>query len=694
MLRNLSFYSPFKYLIGIYLLINFVLRIVLINHPITTSTFGIGELMSIFLIGAIRDIAIFVIAYILFWVYFIFLSDDKYKKPYGYITFGLLVALWAWVTFGKTILNEYGGVLPEIGITFLSIKTTMYGLCLFFPQHRTTIRKINYTLVIFLFVLILIQNSVSEFFFWNEFGVRFNFIAVDYLVYTNEVIGNIMESYPVVPLFAGVGLLTALCTYFVYKKTADVIQNIISLKQKVTYSISYLVLFAISLLATPYIMQQKQSNNIFTTELSSNGVYKFYSAFTNSVLDYFHFYKTLPQEDVANNMRHFYPEYKEGNSLLRKIKADSAIQKKNVVLISIESYSADFLAFYGNNKKLTPFLDSLATKSLFFTNVYATGNRTVRGLEAMTMCIPPSPGESVVKRKDNKNKFTTGSVFAKNGYQTKYLYGGDAYFDNMRDYYGGNNYDIVDKSAFKSDEITFQNIWGVCDEDMFTKAIKVMNEEHATGKPFFNQIMTVSNHRPFTYPDGVLDVSDLDSGRDKGVRYTDYSIAQFFKMAAKQPWFEDTVFVIMADHCASSAGKTQLPLDKYRIPAMIYAPNGVPAQQFDKLMSQIDVMPTLLGLLNFSYDSKFFGTDVLKENYIPRAFIATYQDLGYIRDNTLTILSANKNVEQYLFSPTEISNPVIPLVKNGKPIQKYVDEAVSFYQFTADQLENQNYNTL
>ncbi|MDM1769918.1 sulfatase-like hydrolase/transferase, partial [Acinetobacter sp. 226-4] len=172
--------------------------------------------------------------------------------------------------------------------------------------------------------------------------------------------------------------------------------------------------------------------------------------------------------------------------------------------------------------------------------------------------------ESVVKRKDNKDKFTTGSVFAKNGYTVKYLYGGDAYFDNMQDFFEGNNYNIVDKCDFRPDQITFQNVWGVADGDMAKKAIEVMNEEYQQGKPFFNHIMTVSNHRPFTYPDGVLDTSDLTSARDKGVRYTDYAIKEFFLLAKQQPWYDNTIFVILADHCASSAGKTQLPLDKYR----------------------------------------------------------------------------------------------------------------------------------
>ncbi|MDM1085573.1 sulfatase-like hydrolase/transferase [Myroides odoratimimus] len=692
MSNNPSFFIPYKYLLYFYLLLNFVLRIVLINHPITTSTFTSGEVLSVFVLGFIRDILIFSIGYFIFWLYFIFFSNQKYNKPYGYIIFAILLGLWGWVTFGKTIISEYGGVLPEIAITFLSIKTVLFGICLFLPQHRTTVRKISYALTLFIFVLILVQNTVSEFFFWNEFGVRYNFIAVDYLVYTNEVIGNIMESYPVVPLFSIIALITLLTTYYIFKKTAYVIEHLAPLKNKVILSIVYLLVFGISLSAITKVMTPLNTDNIFAEELESNGVFKFYQAFNNSAIDYFKFYNTLPDDELTKNIKQFYPQYNGAPSLLRHINSDSTTIKKNVVLISIESLSADFMEFYGNTNRLTPFLDSLAMKSLFFTSTYATGNRTVRGLEAITMSIPPSPGESVVKRKDNKDKFTTGSVFAKNGYTVKYLYGGDAYFDNMQDFFEGNNYNIVDKCDFRPDQITFQNVWGVADGDMAKKAIEVMNEEYQQGKPFFNHIMTVSNHRPFTYPDGVLDTSDLTSARDKGVRYTDYAIKEFFALAKEQPWYDNTIFVILADHCASSAGKTQLPLDKYRIPAMIYAPKGLTPQQFDQMISQIDVMPTLLGILNFKYDSKFFGTNVLQADYKPRAFIATYQDLGYIRDNTLTILSPNQKVRQYGFNTQTVNNLVTPLTPIDDVQSKYVDEAISFYQFTAKQLESKSYN--
>jgi phosphoglycerol transferase MdoB-like AlkP superfamily enzyme len=352
---------------------------------------------------------------------------------------------------------------------------------------------------------------------------------------------------------------------------------------------------------------------------------------------------------------------------------------------------------YGNQNNITPFLDQLAEESLFFTNLYATGNRTVRGLEAVTLCLPPTPGESVVKRKDNKNKFTTGSVFQSKGYSTKFLYGGDAYFDNMQDFFGGNGYDIVDKSSLNPNEISFSNIWGVCDEDMAKKAIQVMNEEAKTGKPFFNHWMTVSNHRPFTYPEGKISISGTAKSREGGVMYTDYALKQFFEMAKREAWFKNTVFVILADHCASSSGKTELPMDKYRIPAFIYAPGFIQPQKVDKLVSQIDIMPTVLGILNFKYKSKFFGKNVLKTNYIPRAFIATYQDLGYIKDGVLTIISPQKKVKQFdlIQQKNETLGTNYSIIYEEKPKTK-IDvklrkETIAIYQTASHILKTKKY---
>ena len=688
--------SPFYTLALFYIIVSFILRIVLLFHPITQTSFVLIDTIKIFSLGLLSDFFVFVVASAFLWLYLIFISNSKYLKPYGYISFGLLLSLLIYVKFFNTILNEYGGVLPEIGFAFIAIKTTLFGLLLFLPKHRDTIRYWLFSFVIFLFVVILLQNAISEFFFWNEFGVKYNFIAVDYLVYTNEVIGNIMQSYPVIPLFLTLFIVAGMVTYFIVKKSKNYIENIPTIVEKIKISGVYFGLFGMSLFVIPFLSTKENSDNIFANELEANGIYKFYQAFMNSELDYFKFYKMLPENEAYILLNTQITGSIIGTTI-RDIKSVAEENHKNVVLITIESYSAEFLKMYGNEKNITPFLDSLATKSLVFSNLYAVGNRTVRGLEAVTLCLPPTAGESVVKRVDNKGKFSTGSVFKQKGYNVKYLYGGDAYFDNMQDFFGGNGYEIVDKKTFKPNEITFQNIWGVCDEDMYNKAITVMNSEFKENKPFFNHIMTVSNHRPFTYPNNKIDIPGDAKSRDGGVKYTDFAMKHFFNKAKKQPWFTNTVFVILADHCASSSGKTELPVDKYRIPAMIYSPGFIAPKHYTNLMSQIDVMPTVFGLLNFNYQSKFFGQDVLKSDYKPRALIATYQNLGLIKDNVLTIISPKQRVKQLQL--TLIPNPKVAsefqLFYDQKPITKprldLENETISYYQTASEILKKKKY---
>ncbi|WP_264537627.1 LTA synthase family protein [Flavobacterium sp. N1736] len=688
-------FSPFYNLGLFYFVISFILRVVLFFHPITQSSFTFIESLKIFTLGLISDFFLFIIAAVFLWLYLIFISNSKYNKPSGYIILGFLVALFAYVASGKSIFDEYGGALPKIVLIFIGLKTVLFALLLFLPKLRDKIRYWLFAFVMFLYVLLILQNGLSEYFFWNEFGVKYNFIAVNYLIYTNEVIGNIMQSYPVIPLFLALFLVTGIVTYFILEKSKSYINHIPAFKEKLKISAIYIVLFLVSLLAIPTLAKTENSKNVFVNELQSNGLYKFYLAFQNNKLDYFKFYKTLPNQKAFAILKQQFPTI-SGENTSRKIESDSAETHKNVVLITIESYSAEFMKAYGNEQNVTPFLDSLAQKSLQFTNLYAAGNRTVRGLEAVTLCLPPTAGESVLKREDNKNKFSTGAIFKQKGYNVKFMYGGDAFFDNMQDFYSGNGYQIIDKSSFAPSEISFSNVWGVCDEDMYYKAIKVMNVEGKQKQPFFNHIMTVSNHRPFTYPNNKIDIPGDIKSRDGGVKYTDYALRKFFAMASRQPWFKNTVFVIVADHCASSAGKTELPLDKYRIPAFIYSPNGKP-EKCNKLMSQIDLMPTLFGLLHFDYQSKFFGQDVLKPDYKPRAFIATYQDLGLIKDNVLTILSPKQQVKQFklqLDSKPGIA-PEFQIYYSETPLKSertdLVNETISFYQSASDMLKKKKY---
>ncbi|MCS3867312.1 glucan phosphoethanolaminetransferase (alkaline phosphatase superfamily) [Chryseobacterium ginsenosidimutans] len=363
--------KPFLYLGVFYLILSLIVRLVFIFHPITTASFGLFEILKILLIGILNDALVFVLASSFLALYFLFLSNSKYKKPYGQIILGILILIFLYILLiPNNIFKQYGGSIAEIALAFIGLKIILSALMLFLPEKRLKIRNILYFITVFLYVVLIVFNAVSEYFFYNEFGLRYNFIAVDYLIYTNEVIGNVMESYPVVPLFLGIFAIAISITIFIYKKTKNELLELPNLKQKFVLLGSFLVLIAISLFGLSFTTNFK-SPNVFEEEIQANGLPKFYWAFTHNELDYFQFYPQMSQNQAEKN---FLSQYSQP-VLKRNITPDQPELKKNVVLISIESLSADFLEHYGNTQKITPFLDSLADRSLMFTDLYATGNR-------------------------------------------------------------------------------------------------------------------------------------------------------------------------------------------------------------------------------------------------------------------------------------------------------------------------------
>ena len=375
-------------------------------------------------------------------------------------------------------------------------------------------------------------------------------------------------------------------------------------------------------------------------------------------------------------------------SLRRFVRNDGEEQKPNVIFICIESLSAKYLGVFGNQNHLTPALDSLAQAGISFTNVFATGTRTVRGMEAITLSIPPTPGRSIVKREKNQNLFTIAEVFKTKGYSRTFFYGGDGYFDNMDKYFSGNGFDIVDRGRgflpsgdivtnrknIEDEEVTFENAWGVCDGDIYRKVLKEADLSAANGQPFFNFIMTTSNHKPYTYPSNKIDIPP-GSSRNGAVKYTDFAIHEFLQEAKTRPWFKNTVFVLMADHCSSSAGRWELDVANYHIPAIIVNMQGVPAQNVKELASQIDIFPTLFAQLGWDYESNLFGKDIFKiTKKDERAFIGNYRKLGLLKGSELIILGDQKKANFYQWNRNDNS-------LSDRPVNEdFLIEAVSYFQ--------------
>ncbi|MFN6092806.1 MAG: LTA synthase family protein, partial [Bacteroidota bacterium] len=445
--------------------------------------------------------------------------NGRYRTLAGFIKIFLVVSLIARIVLTvKSYLNVSFNVI-DITLSFLSgflfdviafsyyalpiaiiiflipsaiARTKFYnGLCWFF-----------YGLTIFIWIF----NAFAEYFFWDEFEVRFNFIAVDYLVYTNEVIGNIVESYSIGPLVAIVAGLTALAIYWLVKN--NYVEG--SLNSDTTYLsrlkglllISILPLFAFLFVN---INWSRICNNSYNNELAKNGFYSLFEAYKNNQLDYDRFYYTIDDKKANDHvkalMKDSFISYPT-NDLIYSYKNIGEEKRYNVMFITVESLSGEYLEYIdpGDGYEM-PFLNQLVKKGLFFTNLYANGTRTVRGLEALNLSIPPTPGTSIVRRPSNDNLFSSGWLFKQKGYDNKFIYGGFGYFDNMNTFFSGNHFQIVDRSNYSEEEIRFANVWGTCDEDSYARAMKEADQSYKAGKPFFNFILTTSNHKPYTFPE-------------------------------------------------------------------------------------------------------------------------------------------------------------------------------------------------
>jgi len=586
------------------------------------------------------------------------------------------------------------GLFFDIGvISFFVLVYIIYLMLLSNKWVGSVFDKIFSYFYYFLTTLIFTFTFFAEFTFWEEFQNRFNFIAVDYLIYTYEVVQNINQSYPI-PLLLTIIFSIVFLLFFILKKRKVFVDTFASPLKKQR---GLLLIGLVLPLIYGFFIDNNHaewSKNRYENEVSKAGIYSFFAAFRNNELSYIDFYKTQDIDVSFSVLKEKLKTSKEGlfsakkHSIERIIKGDSLEQKPNVIFICIESLSADFLAHYGNTDGVTPILDSLLQHSINFENLYATGTRTIRGMEAITLSIPPSPGRSIVKRKNNRGLYNIGDVFKEKGYDRTFFYGGDGYFDNMNEFFGGNGFDIVDRGRgylfgdsftakrtnIEDAEVVFENAWGVCDEDIYTKVIKEADKSHTAKKPFFDFIMTTSNHRPYTYPEGRIDISSGES-RNGAVKYTDYAIGEFLKNAQQKPWFANTVFVIMADHCASSAGKWELNAAKYHIPALIYNLPNRGAQQVEVQCSQIDVFPTLFGYLGWTYTSHFYGKDITTFTAEgQRAFIGNYRKLGLLKQNKLTVLGDQKTANFYTWNKT--TNVLIPQKVNEAELK----EIISYYQ--------------
>lgn len=322
---------------------------------------------------------------------------------------------------------------------------------------------------------------------------------------------------------------------------------------------------------------------------------------------------------------------------------------KNLVIILEESLGAEFVGSMGG-PPITPRLDALRQEGLWFDNLYATGTRSVRGIEAVLTGFTPTPARSVVKLgKSQRGFFTLAELLKNAGYTTTFMYGGEAHFDNMRRFFVNNGFsEIIDKEDIE--DPVFVGSWGVSDEDLFRQAHKEFSKPRE--KPFFSLVFSVSNHSPYEYPDGRIELYDEDKNTvNNAVKYADYSLGMFFDLAKQSSYWDDTVFLVVADHNSRVYGAELVPVERFHIPGLIVG-GGISPANYSPVASQIDLAPTLLSMIGVSASHPMIGRDLNRPEMadLPgRAIMQYYSSQAYMEGNDVVILQKDLPVKQYQY---------------------------------------------
>jgi phosphoglycerol transferase MdoB-like AlkP superfamily enzyme len=566
---------------------------------------------------------------------------------------GLRLLLWTRFAVSQVPLAHLPGLLGAgLGNDLLQLPALLLpvaaALLLLPPRwNRRWLRRAQFAgLALVLFGILFLCGL--EYFFFEEFDSRFNLVAVDYLMYPTEVMGNLRDSYAVGTLSLGFAALALLFTSALWPWVVARAGEIVA-RRSMAAQLAALTVLALAASAVP--AGGNPPGRRVAGELAANGATRFFEALRTHHLEYPAYYRTadrarlrtLLRDDLAQDGAAFDDARADGLAR-RHAAAARGLGRLNVVVLSEESFGAEFVGAYGDVRGLTPEFDALVPQGLLFTRAYATGTRTVRGLEAITASFPPIPSESILKRPGGDHIATWGSVMRELGYHTSFLYGGYGTFDNMNAFYGGNGFAVSDRSDIA--EPRYANIWGVSDEDLFAHAIRYFDARAVEGRPFFSIVMSTSNHKPYTFPEGIPGVKPSGGGREAGIRYSDYAIGQFFREARQRPWFKDTVFVVVADHGARVYGATEIPLYSYEIPLLVLAPGRIAPASVETPTSQIDIAPTVLGLLGLPYEAPFFGEDVLHWRGGPRTLLFNHNHtVAAFRDGHLAILGLNRSVD-------------------------------------------------
>jgi len=514
-----------------------------------------------------------------------------------------------------------------------------------------------------MFLLILFMESATAPFI-QEYDQRPNILFVEYLKYPAEVSRMLWQGYKL-EIFSSTIILLLLG--FLFKRALS--SRVSSSPRRGVVSM-LLTSFAVILICALGIRSSLGhrpanpsmaafSSDLLVNDLTLNSTYNVLYAMYNSKRheSSVRAYGRMDIKEAVQQVRQDMAVADEGfiSDTLPTLHESSWLQENpnppNLVIILQESLGAEFVGALGG-VKVTPELDKLTEQGIWFDKLYATGTRSVRGIEAVVTGFTPTPARSVVKLpKSQAGFFSIAELLQRRGYDTSFIYGGEAHFDNMRQFFVGNGFQRIIEQKDITDPV-FVGSWGVSDEDLFRTA----HEQYLGmgGKPFFSLVFTSSNHSPFEYPEGRIELFDEDPATvNNAVKYADYAMGDFFRRAKQSPYWDNTIFLVVADHNSRVRGANLVPIEYFHIPALILG-GGIAPLQYSRLASQIDLLPTLLGMMGIADVHPATGHDLFRPDidHIPGRAIMQYNSAqAYMEGNRVVVMEQGKKPALYDYTP-------------------------------------------
>jgi arylsulfatase A-like enzyme len=534
-------------------------------------------------------------------------------------------------------------------------------------------------------------SAFTEWFFFEEFNSRFNNIAIDYIRSPKEVVGNIKESYPLgifVASAVGAGAIFAIAGL---RATRGIALPPVTFRERLKRGALALLVTALAGTALE-ILPSEASDDRIVSEVAQNGLDRLVHAVRTGSLEYPVYYRTLPvdlaRRRAASVLGAPWIRGRETAPPVVPASPPPTPRPWDVVVILEESFGSEFVGVLGHaDRKTTPGFDRWSREGVLLTNLTATGNRTVRGLEGTLCSLVPLPGAAVSKRLKHEEVATLAGVFKRDGYATAFVYGGWGRFDDMKPFFPINGFgEFIERDAYPRD--AFSTIWGVADEWIFTKTLERQKEAAERGERLFMTVLTVSNHRPYRVPERGTSWPAARHNRESAVAYADWALADYLDRAKAAGLLEHTIMLVEGDHGARVYGAEEIPTPSYRIPGLFLVPDAAwRGRRIDRLSSQIDLAPTLLALTGRSSPVPFLGRSLIG---LPpdggRAFVHHDRDVGLLTDHALVTLGLQREDACYTRSGRDSDVLVrAPSCAASPELQTLEDDAAAVYQ-TADEL--------